>query len=123
MILNEKSIPRMQGKSLEVQIKSHNDWSRLSSVYNPVGCCACQITASQRLHEVPKERLGDLVPFQHQCPPQISDRLERGSSVDAPLKLVPCMFNRRHVGAEGRPEEQGNVVHPKNKKNLYQSAV
>ena len=74
-----------------------------------VGCYACQKTASRRLHEVPKERLVDLVPFPDQGPPQISDHVERGSSVDAPLKLV-CMFNRRHVGAEGRPGEQGIVA-------------
>ena len=59
-------------------------------------CYACQTTASHRLHEVPKERLEDLIPFSHQNPPQISDRVERGFSVDAPLKLIPRMFNGRH---------------------------
>ena len=59
-------------------------------------CYACQTTASHRLHEVPKERLEDLAAFAHQNLPQITDRVEMGSSVDAPLKLIPCMFNGRH---------------------------
>ena len=75
-----------------------------------VGCYAFQTTPFHRLYEVPKERLGDLVPFPHQGLPQISDRVRRGSSIDAPLKLVPCVFNWRHVWAEGGPGEQGNVV-------------
>ena len=64
-----------------------------------VGYYACRTTASHRLHEVPREHQGDLVPFPHQGPPQISDLVERGSFVDAPLKFVPCLFNGRHVGA------------------------
>ena len=52
------------------------------------GCYACQTTASHRLHEVHKEHIGDLVPFPHQNPPQITDRVERGSSVDVPMAPI-----------------------------------
>ena len=67
--LNENFVLNERGKS-------HNNWSRLSMT--TVGCYVCQTTASHRLQEVPKERLGDLVPFPHQGLPQISDLVKRG---------------------------------------------
>ena len=75
-----------------------------------VGVDAGLASAPHRVDKRRKEGLGDLLPLSCQGLPQVSDRVQGWPAGDAPPELIPGVLNGRHVGAEGWPGKEGDVV-------------